>query len=197
MLDAAKKALEKCARDVKQAQEQVGAALAEEQRARLALNHPEKPLTQEQTAKREDALHAARTAVAHAHFEERRALAAHDEAEARVGRMTPHAAALARLDKLGAAIAAKDKALTDLGLELHARVAAQVRDLRKTIQEADAIFTALPVEVRSADLSLPRMLAPFWGGAGAEGDDLLRLMSTALWARFGRVPSSADCGGAA
>jgi hypothetical protein len=188
MLDEAKRLVELYAKDVTQAQEAVVKARIVVESARASL-FTEQRLTKEQVEEREAAVNRAHSALALAEITERKAKAAHSEAQARVARLAPHAVALAKLSRLYAAIQTQDAAISDLGPELYARVTTPLRDLRRLITEAEALFTSLPVEVRCADLTVPAAAAETWGGA-SEGQDLLRHLSAALYARLGRFPSA-------
>jgi hypothetical protein len=189
MLNEAKRLLESYAKKVPETQQAVAQARAAVESTRAALVWDEK-LTKDQVEERETAYHRAQSALALAETAERKATAAHAEAQARVARLAPHAIALTKLSRLYAAIKTQDAAISDLGPELYARVATPLRDLRRLITEAEAVFNSLPVEVRCADLTVPAAAAETWGGA-SEGQDLLRHLSAALYARLGRFPGPA------
>ena len=143
---------------------------------------------------REAARSAAEERLASAEVAQRQAAKTLDEAQTRAARLAPHAAPLAKLDKALESVAAKDAAITALGLDLHARIAAEVRELRALIEDATRLHAALPVEVRTRDLSLPHAAAVTWGAVQPDGAaDLLSMLSAALWRQLGgRFPSSND-----
>lgn len=162
----------------------------EEPRTKAAESEDE---AQARARAREAARYAAEERLTESEFTQRQAAEALDEAQARVARLAPHAAALAALDKALAGVAAKDAAITALGLDLHARVAAEVRELRALIEDATRLCTALPVEVRTLDLNPPRAAALTWGSVEPDGADLMSMLSGALWRQLGgRFPSSND-----
>lgn len=180
------------------AEAEFSTAASEVVEAREALNaanraySSEEPATKEQVATREMAVYAARSRLARTEAAERRAVVALNEARERVARLAPHAATLAKLDRALAAVASKDAAITALGLDLYARLAAEVADLRRLIVEANAVYTTLPVPVRTADLSAPFAVASSWGTVGPESDALLGRLDTAVFRRLGRWPNADD-----
>jgi hypothetical protein len=133
---------------------------------------------------RKTAAHAARSRLADAEAAERRAATALVEAQERVARLAPHVATLTKLDAARAAIVAKDAAFTGLALDLHRRVAAEVRELRHLIEKAGALYTSLPVAVRTRDLNLPQTAAAAWGAADPDSVRLLTFLSDALLRAF-------------
>jgi hypothetical protein len=120
--------------------------------------------------------------LARAEIPERRARESLDSAQLRLRYVSSHAAAFAKLADLTRRLAAKDAALSAIGLDVRKRLGVELADLHKLLQEADVAFAAIPSDVRLAlQLSLPAGSAPVWAAVAPGRDDVVACLARATW----------------